>query len=560
MYKSLEGAIRQVMAGNKQQADQQPQHIEEQVINAPVIDIVEGEDEMPASPDEKGMAMAQLKFIKYAADEIGEYIEQGVGFPEWFQNKLTKLHELSKDLHAYMEGENSDVEDDDEEGEDAPMDESLVIDEATKHPAYDELIKQASVGGFDKAFFQKVAGKLANFRSTGNRGNIADLATMVTSADGKDANKAMSIIGKADRAMWNAITHKIGGRNVKEEVELEEKTLTPAEKKKREEIAKAIEKDQPNMPMDKKMAIATAQAKKVAEEVELDEAAFTHGDVIAVMGPTKTRDQAVKAVSDKFKISKDQAAAVVDKIISDLMNEEVELDENRLLKVSKISSAEYQKAKKLKGFDASKYKWNPDTQLYHKVQKEEVELEENSYTGTAPKPIRWVVSPVSSKVSNPKKYVNTEVKAKTKLAAMKLGAKEMGMKLLDVKAVPKYPGDAKLVEEVELDEKLERDGPKKPDDVIFRIPKGKVAQDYMKKKVAVRDAMNKKNDPGADKQGRALSVLDKEKAYAKFMKKFGYRAGGFATVVGKKGFNEQAENPSNDRFARLLEKAIRGNK
>ena len=47
--------------------------------------------------------------------------------------------------------------------------------------------------------------------------------------------------------------------------ELREKTLTPAEKKKREEIAKAIEKDEPNMPMDKKMAIATAQAKKVAE-------------------------------------------------------------------------------------------------------------------------------------------------------------------------------------------------------------------------------------------------------------------------------------------------------
>ena len=48
--------------------------------------------------------------------------------------------------------------------------------------------------------------------------------------------------------------------------QLDEKKLTPAELKKREEIAKAIEKDQPDMPMDKKMAIATAQAKKVAEE------------------------------------------------------------------------------------------------------------------------------------------------------------------------------------------------------------------------------------------------------------------------------------------------------
>ncbi len=48
---------------------------------------------------------------------------------------------------------------------------------------------------------------------------------------------------------------------------INEKKLTPAELKKREEIAQAIEKDQPDMPMDKKMAIATATAKKVAEEL-----------------------------------------------------------------------------------------------------------------------------------------------------------------------------------------------------------------------------------------------------------------------------------------------------
>jgi hypothetical protein len=46
--------------------------------------------------------------------------------------------------------------------------------------------------------------------------------------------------------------------------ELDERTLTRAEKKKREEIAKAIERDQPNMDMNKKMAIATATAKRVA--------------------------------------------------------------------------------------------------------------------------------------------------------------------------------------------------------------------------------------------------------------------------------------------------------
>jgi hypothetical protein len=54
--------------------------------------------------------------------------------------------------------------------------------------------------------------------------------------------------------------------DMKEEVELDEKHLTPAEMKKREEIAKAMERKNPNMPMGKKMAIATATAKKVAEE------------------------------------------------------------------------------------------------------------------------------------------------------------------------------------------------------------------------------------------------------------------------------------------------------
>ena len=52
--------------------------------------------------------------------------------------------------------------------------------------------------------------------------------------------------------------------------QIAEKHLTPAEMKKREEIAKAIHKENPGMPMAKKMAIATATAKRVAEE-NLDE-------------------------------------------------------------------------------------------------------------------------------------------------------------------------------------------------------------------------------------------------------------------------------------------------
>jgi len=59
--------------------------------------------------------------------------------------------------------------------------------------------------------------------------------------------------------------------------------------------------------------------------------------------------------------------------LQDILNEEVNLDENKLLKVNKLSSFEYQKAKKLKGFDKSKYTWDSKQQLYVK---EEVELDE----------------------------------------------------------------------------------------------------------------------------------------------------------------------------------------
>lgn len=61
---------------------------------------------------------------------------------------------------------------------------------------------------------------------------------------------------------------RTGEYAVHESVELDEKKLTPAEMKKREEVAKAIKRENPKMPMAKKMAIATATAKKVAEDLD----------------------------------------------------------------------------------------------------------------------------------------------------------------------------------------------------------------------------------------------------------------------------------------------------
>jgi hypothetical protein len=49
-----------------------------------------------------------------------------------------------------------------------------------------------------------------------------------------------------------------------------------------------------------------------------------------------------------------------------------EIDEAVNLKASKLSSAEYQKAKKLKDFKASDWKWNADEDLYTKVNEGEL--------------------------------------------------------------------------------------------------------------------------------------------------------------------------------------------
>lgn len=70
-----------------------------------------------------------------------------------------------------------------------------------------------------------------------------------------------------DKYMLTVLNTKIK-EMLGESIQLVEKKLTAAEKKKREEVAKAIEKKQPKMKMGKKMAIATATAKKTAESMD----------------------------------------------------------------------------------------------------------------------------------------------------------------------------------------------------------------------------------------------------------------------------------------------------
>lgn len=101
-----------------------------------------------------------------------------------------------------------------------------------------------------------------------------------------------------------------------------------------------------------------------------------------------------------------------------------------------------------------------------------------------------------------------------------------------------------MKEEAEqMDEKLERDGPVRQsfDKFQFTIPHSDAAQKYSEKKVKERDAMNKANDPGADRKGLALSVIDTVKAIKKGYKK-GVDNPVKQSLVGKKGFKEEVEH------------------
>ena len=63
--------------------------------------IVEQDD----ATEKKEMAETQLHFIKYAAEEILEFIKMGGEIEEWYQNKLSKVQSEVESLHSYIEGE-----------------------------------------------------------------------------------------------------------------------------------------------------------------------------------------------------------------------------------------------------------------------------------------------------------------------------------------------------------------------------------------------------------------------------------------------------------------------
>jgi len=166
---------------------------------------------------------------------------------------------------------------------------------------------------------------------------------------------------------------------------LREKTLTPAEKKKREEIAKAIEKDNPDMPMDKKMAIATAQAKKVAE-------GFTPKEIKMAIGVASDKRYAggnytgaVKAI-EKIKkgLSKHKQVAAVLRS----KNEAVSPAQQAAIAISKKERGEKPKNECASEVDFKPHMmYNPKTgeSVMAKTYADHIRLDKKGYTHEKPK-------------------------------------------------------------------------------------------------------------------------------------------------------------------------------
>ena len=123
-------------------------------------------------------------------------------------------------------------------------------------------------------------------------------------------------------------------KKVHEEV-IDEKTLTPAEMKKREEVAKAIARENPKMPMAKKMAIATATAKKVAEEA-VDEALGTMSNIKAA---TKFGQSNI-AKMDREEKARKAALSPKQKMIASLAGNKNKIDSDDLAKLRSMKKEE----------------------------------------------------------------------------------------------------------------------------------------------------------------------------------------------------------------------------
>jgi len=319
---SLEKAIRGVL-GQKfttsepvQEEAVKKESKEEKVVQF-IASLNEAKD--PEEYDQEGdMMKSQLRQINSAIDKLMGMVKDDDNLPEWVQSKMTKATDYIRSVRDYLESEK--------------MNEEWVCgkcncDPCTCEESLQEGINQKKFaagakamkayamkhGGVDKADFMKVADSLAKI----SRINLLQA--------GQELSRLNRLVDNQDTDVRERIYVELKKVGLVEA--LEEKTLTPAELKKREEIAKAIERENPDMPMPQKMAIATAQAKKTAEAYDEPQ-----GQAKRMMSPLQ------KARMDKEKADRDRDGKLKPGVIKRVAKEEVELEEAK-----KVSSMQIHK-------------------------------------------------------------------------------------------------------------------------------------------------------------------------------------------------------------------------
>jgi hypothetical protein len=275
------------------------------------------EDDMPASPDEAGMAMDQAKFIGYVAEEIMEYIEGNNAFPEWMQNKLSALHEKAKGMHAVMAGKYESVQ---------------------EAKFTDKQIKMAYGIANDKRY------KGGNY--TGAVNAIEKIAKGLS--DHPDVKKVLKVTNESLRSGVNEANYQVkAGKHAIGSASYDDKeivTVTPQQAKK---LTAYFQKNKDG-DMWKKLFQGGGRGGKGAENqkdfdsmvaglkesTELDEAAYkvpnnyaamkarmnknkkaTDAQINKVLGPTKNAQQGVEALKKAFKVTDDEAKAMIGRVM-----------------------------------------------------------------------------------------------------------------------------------------------------------------------------------------------------------------------------------------------------
>ena len=319
------------------------------------VDIAEQTDE-PASEDEAGMAMDQAQFIGYVAEEIMEYLQGNNDFPEWMQNKLTGFHEKAKDMHAVMAGKYESVQ---------------------EAKFTDKQIKMAYGIANDKRY------KGGNY--TGAVGAIEKIAKGLS--DHPDIKKVLKVTNESLRSDVNEANYQVKagkaaiGSASYDDTEIV--TITPQQAKK---LTAYFQKNKDG-DMLKKLFQGGGRGGKGAENqkdfdsmvaglkesTELDEAAYkvpnnyaaikarmnknkkvTDAQINKVLGPTKNAQQGVEALKKAFKVTDDEAKAMIKKV----MPTEETVVEATMYLVKMRDGSKHKKT--MDGAAAEKMKKNPE--------------------------------------------------------------------------------------------------------------------------------------------------------------------------------------------------------